>query len=67
MIQIAKDFVEFAKSTRNSLQVVLFCDNLAIQCSDTAKQIFPEGKVFLHYFLPNITESSQLIDLFTSG
>lgn len=62
MKQLATHFVNHIKDRHNGLGVLLYCDNLAAHVADEVKEIFHQGNVFLCYFPPCTTESTQAID-----
>ena len=63
MRDLATKFVQFKNKTHGeSTWVLLFCDNLSAHLDEEVKEIFGNGKVFLYYFPPSMTEVVQPID-----
>ena len=60
---LAVRFVDF-KIQKHGVEkwVILFCDNLSAHLDEEVKLIFGNGKVFLCYFPPNMTNMVQPID-----
>ena len=63
MRDLAVRFVDF-KIQKHGVEkwVILFCDNLSAHLDEEVKSIFGNGKVFLCYFPPNMTNMVQPID-----
>jgi hypothetical protein len=60
--EIARQFVEHKKDIHGDDWVLLFCDNLKAHVAESVKEIFGDGKVFLCYLPPNLTDALQPID-----
>ena len=63
MKDLAIRFVDHKKKVHGEdLWVILFCDNLSAHLDDDVREIFGNGKVFLCFFPPNMTNFIQPID-----